>query len=93
MGFFLDNLIQFADNPNYYLLPFLGNSQGFHWWYLLISPQTSEYCVLYNAYSDKESIELHNDDELTNEYIVVSQSFDEFLVRASADIIENEEEW
>jgi hypothetical protein len=86
----LEGLNIFPDNPNYFITPFLGDSQGFEWWYLVIN-KNSEYCILYNTYHWEEKGEFLSDGEPRPQYFICADSFEEFIARLSADIVRFEE--
>ncbi len=92
LGFItFEGLNTFPNNENYYITPFFGDSQGFCWWYLLLN-RDSEYCILYNTYHWNEIGKEAEPDELIPEYIICSDSFEEFIVRLAKDIKDYEGE-
>lgn len=89
ISFFLFySLVPFPENKSCYLVPFLGDSQGFGWWSLLMH-QNGEYCVVYR---DLHWLEYPTGTEPAEygEYFFCANSFEEFLVRISEDTVEKE---
>jgi len=81
-------LIPFPEDDNYYLIPFLGDSQGFNWWGIMID-KNNEYCIVYRDLFWLENPE-ENESKEYGEYYYCSNTFEEFLRRLSFDLKENE---
>lgn len=79
-----EGIIPFPEFDNFYLIPFLGDSQGFCWWSILID-KASNYRIVYRDLHWREY-----PTEEYGEYFICSNSFEEFLVRLSIDSISKE---
>ncbi len=80
-----DGIVPFPNYNNYHLIPFLGDSQGFCWWSILID-DNSNYCIVYRDLHWRENPDESQPKEF-GEYYVCSDTFEEFLVRLSIDTI------
>lgn len=77
-------VIKHPKNPDWYVIPLLGNSQGFCWWGLLLD-RIGNSIVIYRDTFWEEDNNLNNEKEFR-----CSDSLEEFLFRMSSDLIEKE---
>jgi hypothetical protein len=89
IGFWIrERIIPFPQNENYFLIPFLGDSQGFCWWSVLID-KDSNYCIIYRDTKWNEE-PLETEPKELGEYFLCSNTFEEFLIRLSIDTKDKE---
>ena len=85
-----DGVLPFSNDDNFCLIPFLGNSQGFCWWAILINRENN-YCIVYRDIYWTEGL-LDGDIEENAQYFICSDTFEEFLLRFSEDSIKKEQQ-
>ena len=88
---FREKIVPFPEQKGLFLLTFIIENQGCCYWYILLDKQ-GNHCILYNNHPwDTQPSDILPDDG-PFEYYICADSFEDFIVRLSQELIKREQQ-